>query len=288
MRSRRMTPPAPRWPSSRVYSRSVNGAQALINTLVDGGVDVCFANPGTSEMHFVAALDAVPQMRGVLRFSRASPPARPTAMRASRTDRPRCCCIWAPDWAMVWPTCTTPVAPTSRWWSSSATTPPITRSTTPHWNPTSTRSPAACRAGCAGRLTLPTSRPMPPRRSPPAGAGSQIATLMLPADMSWTDGAQPASASPAQPTGADPTLDAVEVAARGAAVRRAHGDPDRRRRHPRRGLTAAARIADGHRRPLAVARHSRRGWSAGPASPPSTGSPTSPRLSRPNSTAPSI
>ncbi|MBO0864656.1 MAG: hypothetical protein J2P16_06255, partial [Mycobacterium sp.] len=44
----------------------MNGAQALINTLVDGGVDVCFANPGTSEMHFVAALDAVPRMRGVL------------------------------------------------------------------------------------------------------------------------------------------------------------------------------------------------------------------------------
>ena len=44
----------------------MNGAQALINTLVDGGVDVCFANPGTSEMHFVAALDTVPRMRGVL------------------------------------------------------------------------------------------------------------------------------------------------------------------------------------------------------------------------------
>ena len=44
----------------------MNGAQALISTLVDGGVDVCFANPGTSEMHFVAALDAVPRMRGVL------------------------------------------------------------------------------------------------------------------------------------------------------------------------------------------------------------------------------
>ncbi|BBY53201.1 acetolactate synthase large subunit [Mycobacterium koreense] len=43
-----------------------NGAQALITTLVDCGVQVCFANPGTSEMHFVAALDAVPQMRGVL------------------------------------------------------------------------------------------------------------------------------------------------------------------------------------------------------------------------------
>jgi acetolactate synthase I/II/III large subunit len=44
----------------------VNGAQALIRTLVDSGVDVCFANPGTSEMHFVAALDTVPEMRAVL------------------------------------------------------------------------------------------------------------------------------------------------------------------------------------------------------------------------------
>jgi acetolactate synthase-1/2/3 large subunit len=44
----------------------VNGAQALIRTLVDAGVDVCFGNPGTSEMHFVAALDSVPEMRGVL------------------------------------------------------------------------------------------------------------------------------------------------------------------------------------------------------------------------------
>ena len=44
----------------------MNGAQALIRTLADCGVDVCFSNPGTSEMHFVASLDAVPQLRGVL------------------------------------------------------------------------------------------------------------------------------------------------------------------------------------------------------------------------------
>ncbi len=44
----------------------MNGAQALIRTLTGAGVQVCFSNPGTSEMHFVAALDAVPQMRGVL------------------------------------------------------------------------------------------------------------------------------------------------------------------------------------------------------------------------------
>jgi acetolactate synthase-1/2/3 large subunit len=42
------------------------GAQALIESLVAAGVDVCFANPGTSEMHFVHSLDAVPSMRGVL------------------------------------------------------------------------------------------------------------------------------------------------------------------------------------------------------------------------------
>ncbi|HUF84429.1 MAG TPA: acetolactate synthase large subunit [Acidimicrobiia bacterium] len=44
----------------------MNGAQALIRTLVDCDVDVCFTNPGTSEMHFVAALDTVPEMRASL------------------------------------------------------------------------------------------------------------------------------------------------------------------------------------------------------------------------------
>jgi acetolactate synthase-1/2/3 large subunit len=44
----------------------VNGAESLVRTLVKGGVDVCFSNPGTSEMHFVAALDRVDGMRCVL------------------------------------------------------------------------------------------------------------------------------------------------------------------------------------------------------------------------------
>ncbi|MFZ0170653.1 MAG: acetolactate synthase large subunit [Acidimicrobiales bacterium] len=44
----------------------MTGAQTLIRTLVNSEVDVCFANPGTSEMHFVAALDSVPEMRAVL------------------------------------------------------------------------------------------------------------------------------------------------------------------------------------------------------------------------------
>ncbi|WP_395625269.1 acetolactate synthase large subunit [Thermomonas sp.] len=43
-----------------------NGAQALLQTLADAGIEVCFSNPGTSEMHFVAALDSEPRMRAVL------------------------------------------------------------------------------------------------------------------------------------------------------------------------------------------------------------------------------
>jgi acetolactate synthase-1/2/3 large subunit len=43
-----------------------NGAHALIRTLADAGVTACFTNPGTSEIYFVAALDSVPEMRAVL------------------------------------------------------------------------------------------------------------------------------------------------------------------------------------------------------------------------------
>ena len=44
----------------------MNGAESLVHTLLRCGVDTCFANPGTSEMHFVAALDRIPGMRCVL------------------------------------------------------------------------------------------------------------------------------------------------------------------------------------------------------------------------------
>jgi acetolactate synthase-1/2/3 large subunit len=44
----------------------VNGAHALLKTLTRNNVTTCFANPGTSEMHFVAGLDDVPEMRAIL------------------------------------------------------------------------------------------------------------------------------------------------------------------------------------------------------------------------------
>jgi acetolactate synthase I/II/III large subunit len=47
-------------------SREMNGAQSLAHTLVNCGVEICFANPGTSEMHFVGALDSMTGIRPVL------------------------------------------------------------------------------------------------------------------------------------------------------------------------------------------------------------------------------
>ncbi|MBW4077553.1 MAG: acetolactate synthase large subunit [Acidobacteria bacterium] len=44
----------------------MNGAHALLATLSKNGVDTCFANPGTSEMHFVAGLDDARDMRAIL------------------------------------------------------------------------------------------------------------------------------------------------------------------------------------------------------------------------------
>src|SRR6267154_247137 len=44
----------------------MNGAESLIRSLLASGVDTCFTNPGTSEMHFVAALDRIEGMRCVL------------------------------------------------------------------------------------------------------------------------------------------------------------------------------------------------------------------------------
>ena len=44
----------------------MNGAESLLRTLTGGGVEVCFSNPGTSEIHIVAALDRIEEMRCVL------------------------------------------------------------------------------------------------------------------------------------------------------------------------------------------------------------------------------
>src|SRR6266446_4917984 len=44
----------------------MDGAESLVGTLIAGGIDTCFSNPGTSEINIVAALDRVTEMRCVL------------------------------------------------------------------------------------------------------------------------------------------------------------------------------------------------------------------------------
>ena len=44
----------------------MNGAESMLQTLINNGVEVCFTNPGTSEMHMVAAIGKTTGMRSIL------------------------------------------------------------------------------------------------------------------------------------------------------------------------------------------------------------------------------
>ena len=44
----------------------MNGAESMLGTLINNGVEVCFSNPGTSEMHMVAAIGKTQGMRSIL------------------------------------------------------------------------------------------------------------------------------------------------------------------------------------------------------------------------------
>jgi acetolactate synthase-1/2/3 large subunit len=52
--------------ADRSHDEGMTGAESLVRSLLASGVDTCFANPGTSEIHFVSALDHVGGMRPVL------------------------------------------------------------------------------------------------------------------------------------------------------------------------------------------------------------------------------
>jgi acetolactate synthase-1/2/3 large subunit len=220
----------------------VNGAQALINTLVDGGVDVCFANPGTSEMHFVAALDTVPRMRGVLALFEGVATGAADGY-ARMADRP------AGVLLHLGPGLGNGLANLHN--ARRARVPMVVvvgdhatyhkkydaplesdidalAGTVSGWV---RRTGAVTDVGADAAEAIAASR-----------SGSQISTLILPADVSWSDGAQPAEALPVQPAGADPQLASavLEVLRAGEpTVLMVGGDATR---GP--GLTAAARIAE--------------------------------------------
>lgn len=181
----------------------MNGAESLIRTLVNGGVQVCFMNPGTSEIHFTAALDSTPGMRGVLCLfegvasSAADGYARMTGKPASTllhlgpglsnalANLHNACRAHVPlinivgDHAGFHRHYETPLAsnvedlarPYSAWLRTSASVPDLGRD-------------------CAEALAL--------ARQPPG----HIATLIVPADVAWGEGGL--AVSPAVPRGPSP------------------------------------------------------------------------------------
>ena len=80
------------------YTDPASGARTLIRTLVANDVTVCFSNPGTSEMHFVAGLDSEPEMRPVLVLQEVRLPCR---------IRCRCRCCWPHALTRACPVCRT-------------------------------------------------------------------------------------------------------------------------------------------------------------------------------------
>jgi acetolactate synthase I/II/III large subunit len=219
----------------------VNGAQALINTLVDGGVDVCFANPGTSEMHFVAALDSVAGMRGVLAlFEGVATGAADGYARIA--DRPAAVLLH------LGPGLGNGLANLHN--ARRARVPMVVvvgdHATYHKKYDAPLESDIDALAGSVSgwvRRTVDTADVASDAAESVATSRShsQISTLILPADVSWSDGAQPASTVPAQPAGADPLLapEALEVLRSGEpTVIIVGGDGTRRA-----GLSAAVRIA---------------------------------------------
>ncbi|WP_077101274.1 acetolactate synthase large subunit [Mycobacterium terramassiliense] len=219
----------------------MNGAQALINTLVDGGVDVCFANPGTSEMHFVAALDTVPQMRGVLAlFEGVATGAADGYARIA--DRPAAVLLH------LGPGLGNGLANLHN--ARRAHVPMVVvvgdHATYHKKYDAPLESDIDALAGSVSgwmRRTDKTADVASDAAEAVAASrsGSQIATLILPADVSWSDGAQPAATAPANPSRPDPQLAsaALQVLRSGEpTVLMIGGDATR---GP--GLAAAARIA---------------------------------------------
>jgi acetolactate synthase-1/2/3 large subunit len=192
----------------------VNGAESLVRTLVGGGVNVCFTNPGTSEMHFVAALDRVEGMRCVLGLFEGVVTGAADGY-ARMTDNP------AATLLHLGPGLSNGLANIHN--ANKASTPmvniigdhatyhrkydaPLTSDIEglarpcSHWVKT---SPDAKSIAADGAAAIAAARKLP----------GQIASLILPADTAWNEGSAPAEVAP-PPVRQPPPREAVAEAAR--------------------------------------------------------------------------
>jgi acetolactate synthase I/II/III large subunit len=221
----------------------LNGAQALIRTLVDAGATTCFTNPGTSEMHFVAALDSVPEMRAVLAtFEGVATGAADGYARIA--DRPGVTLLHlgpglgnglanlhnarkakTPIVNIVGDHATYHTQYDAQLQSDIET---VARNVSKWVRTSATTAALAGDAAEAIQASL--------------GPPGQVATLILPADVSWSEGAQPAAVPPSTPAAPAPaaTIEAIAKALRSGG-RSAILLGGRALREE--SLTAAARIA---------------------------------------------
>lgn len=188
-----------------------NGAQALLKTLADAGVEVCFSNPGTSEMHFVAALDHEPRMRAVLTLFEGVATGAADGY-ARMADKPAATLLHlgcglgnglanlhnarkgkVPVVNIVGDHATSHVKYDAQLQSDIET---VARNCS-SWVRTSMSTEALCRDAAEAVAAA-------------MGPPGQVATLILPADVSWSEGAQSAPPPALQPKAAAP--DAVIAA----------------------------------------------------------------------------
>ncbi|MBW2315863.1 MAG: acetolactate synthase large subunit [Deltaproteobacteria bacterium] len=200
----------------------MNGAESLVRTAVAAGVDVCFANPGTTEMPLVAALDSVPGMRGILGlFEGVCTGAADGYGRM--TGKPALTLLHlGPGFAngianlhnaRRAPSPVVNVIGDHASWHLAADA-PLTSDIE------SLAKPVSCwlrSSGEAARVGQDTAEAIAAAQSTPGG----VATLIVPADAQWSDGGQvgrvvAGDASQPAPLPSGDTVDAVAGALRGA------------------------------------------------------------------------
>jgi acetolactate synthase-1/2/3 large subunit len=177
----------------------MNGAQALLQTLADAGIEVCFTNPGTSEMHFVAALDGEPRLRAVLALFEGVATGAADGY-ARMADKPAATLLHlgpglgnglanlhnarkgrVPVVNIVGDHATSHVKYDAQLQSDIET---VARNVSPGFVRTSQSTAALCRDAVDA---IAAARGLP----------GQVATLILPADVSWSEGCVPCPPPPA-------------------------------------------------------------------------------------------
>jgi acetolactate synthase-1/2/3 large subunit len=232
-----------------------SGAQALIRTLVDAGVATVFTNPGTSEIHVVAALDSVPEMTAVLTlFEGVATGAADGYARMKETP--------AATLLHLGPGLANGVANLHN--ARRARVPVINivgdhaTSHRPYDTPLQSDIETVARNVSSWVRTSQKGEELARDAVDAIAAATappgQVATLIVPADVSWQEGAQAAAPpAPARP----PAVSAEAIEAVAKAMRGSHRTGillgDRALREP--GLLAAARIAAATGAKLFAERH---------------------------------